>query len=69
MADGTVGDRADHDAVGGRVGRTGSGAVLAPGVAVGAPGAGVPGGITPGGITPAGIAPGGVAPAGVARVG
>ena len=36
MADGTVGDRADHDAVRGRGGRPGSGAVPAPGAAVAA---------------------------------
>ena len=47
MADGTVGDRADHDAVRGRGGRTGSGAVPAPGAAVAAPGAGVPGAAAP----------------------
>ena len=43
MADGTVGDRADHDAVRGRGGRPGSGAVPAPGAAVAAPGADTPG--------------------------
>ena len=41
MADGTVGDRADHDAVRGRHGRSGAGAVLSPGApdALSAPGA------------------------------